>query len=89
VTPQDDLVFASLVQDIKLGSDPNSIEAEINRFVKTLEGAKAVLQANPSESNAQASWDNVANAFQYFADTARQESSRTPIGASSAVDLIV
>ncbi|KAF9351049.1 hypothetical protein BGX26_010857 [Mortierella sp. AD094] len=82
-TPQDDAIFASLVQNVRLDSnDPSSFTYQ----AEVLEAAKAQLEQN---ANSQDTWDQVANTFQFFADAAREEASRTPIGESAVVSLIV
>ncbi|KAF8938754.1 hypothetical protein BGZ58_000204, partial [Dissophora ornata] len=87
LAPQDDASFASLVQDITLSSnDPSSIESQIPLQIQKLEAAKAKLQ---QDENSQETWDEVSNTFQFFADAAREEKTRTPIGESSAVALIL
>ncbi|KAG0363817.1 hypothetical protein BGZ54_008004 [Gamsiella multidivaricata] len=86
-TPQDDAAFASLVQDIKLSSNnPSAIDSQIPRHVQKLEDAKTQLE---QDADSQEAWDLVANAFQFFADAAKEENARTPIGDSKAVALIV
>ncbi|KAF9114169.1 hypothetical protein BGX27_011525 [Mortierella sp. AM989] len=86
-TPQDDSVLTSLVQNINLASnDPSSINSQVPLQVGILEAAKAKLE---QDASSQDNWDQVANTFQFFADAARQEMSRTPIGESAAVSLIV
>ncbi|KAF9949058.1 hypothetical protein BGZ72_009084 [Mortierella alpina] len=86
-TPQDDATLAQLVHDIKITSaDSSAFEAEIPRLVASLEAARTKLQQDDS---AQETWDDVSNTFQVFADAAREELVRTPIGESAAVPLIV
>ncbi|KAI1317497.1 hypothetical protein EDD11_008304 [Mortierella claussenii] len=67
-------------------TDPSATDAQILQHVQKLEAAKAKLE---QEHSSQETWDEVANSFQYFADTAREEKARTPIGESKAVSLIV
>ncbi|KAF9205032.1 hypothetical protein BGZ49_004546 [Haplosporangium sp. Z 27] len=82
-SPQDDAVFASLVQNVKLADDPAS---QVLLHVQNLEEDKAHLD---QDVNSQDAWDRVANTFQHIADAAREERSRTPLGESSIVSLIV
>ncbi|KAF8965527.1 hypothetical protein BGZ46_000570 [Entomortierella lignicola] len=81
-SPQDDAVFASLVQNVKLADDPAS---QVLLHVQNLEEDKAHLD---QDVNSQDAWDRVANTFQHIADAAREERSRTPLGESSIVSLI-
>ncbi|KAG0270767.1 hypothetical protein BGZ95_001553 [Linnemannia exigua] len=87
LTSQDDAGFANLVQDIKLSSShPSTVEAHIPAVVERLEAALAKLG---EDGNDQDSWDEVSNAFQFLADSAREEKARTPIGESKAVTQLV
>ncbi|KAG0372335.1 hypothetical protein BGX24_000387 [Mortierella sp. AD032] len=84
---QDDASFANLVQDIKLSSShPSAVEAHIPAVIERLEAALTKLG---QDGNDQESWDQVSNAFQFLADSAREEKARTPIGESRAVALLV
>ncbi|KAG0032190.1 hypothetical protein BGZ82_006629 [Podila clonocystis] len=67
--------------------NPNSIEGQIPVQIQRLETIKAQLEGSPASS--QDLWDQAANTFQFFADAARQEQARTPIGESAVVPLIV
>ncbi|KAG0026996.1 hypothetical protein BGZ81_005955 [Podila clonocystis] len=70
-----------------MASNPNSIEGQILVQIQRLEHIKAQLEGSPASS--QDLWDQAANTFQFFADAARQEQARTPIGESAVVPLIV
>ncbi|KAF8933143.1 hypothetical protein BGZ52_008498 [Haplosporangium bisporale] len=70
-----------------MATDPNSVEGQIPVHIQRLETIKAQLER--SSASSQDLWDQVANIFQYFADAARQEQARTPIGESAVVPLIV
>ncbi|KAF9963238.1 hypothetical protein BGZ65_004988 [Modicella reniformis] len=84
---QDTATLATLVQELQLTSDdPSSIESLISQLVKKLETVKITLE---QDEHSQAAWEEVANTFQQFADAAREEKARTPIGESVAVSLIV
>ncbi|KAF9358478.1 hypothetical protein BGX34_008924 [Mortierella sp. NVP85] len=69
-----------------MSSDTSSIESQIQLLVERLQTAKATLEQDQQSG---AAWNEVANTFQSFADAAREESARTPIGESAAVSLIV
>ncbi|KAG0196717.1 hypothetical protein BGX28_009836 [Mortierella sp. GBA30] len=86
VTPQDDTILAQLVQDIAISSDPSVFETHIPRLIESLEAAKTKLQ---QDKDSQETWDNVSNTLQVFADSAREEQVRSPIGESGVVSLIV
>ncbi|KAG0093082.1 hypothetical protein BGZ93_002796 [Podila epicladia] len=64
-----------------------SIEDQIPVQIQRLETIKAQLESCPASS--QDLWNQAANTFQFFADAARQEQARTPIGESAVVLLIV
>ncbi|KAF9187501.1 hypothetical protein BGZ50_001913 [Haplosporangium sp. Z 11] len=67
-------------------TDPSAIAAQIPGLIAKLESAKTKLQ---QDENSQDSWDTVSNTFQCFADAAREEQVRTPIGESALVSLVV
>ncbi|KAF9438965.1 hypothetical protein BGZ76_002258 [Entomortierella beljakovae] len=87
VAPQDDDIFVSLVQDVRLNpNDASLISSQIPKQVEILEAAKSQIKSGVTSQNP---WDQVANSFQFFADAAKEEKSRSPIGESAVVSLIV
>ncbi|KAG0347811.1 hypothetical protein BG004_006905 [Podila humilis] len=88
-TAQDDASFTSLVQEIKLSTDPDLVEDQISFHIQCLESIKTQLENTTGTSSNQGLWDEAANTLQFFADAARQEKTRTPLGESAVVPLIV
>ncbi|KAF9930635.1 hypothetical protein FBU30_000261 [Linnemannia zychae] len=87
LTPQDDASFANLVQDINLSSsNPSAVEAHISKVIDQLEEALAKLEQDGDDQDC---WDQVSNAFQFLADSAREEKARTPIGESKVLPLLI
>ncbi|KAI7818885.1 armadillo-type protein [Gamsiella multidivaricata] len=79
--------MATLPKRLKrIENHPSAIDSQIPRHVQKLEDAKTQLE---QDADSQEAWDLVANAFQFFADAAKEENARTPIGDSKAVALIV